>query len=76
LIVARVETRRLSAMGQGESTCTAPPRRDPPHLGVLAHVAFVKSKGLQPRFLTSYSRKGWLKPKPGGGFKLKGHQLD
>jgi hypothetical protein len=26
LIGARVETRRLSAMGQGESTCTAPPK--------------------------------------------------
>jgi hypothetical protein len=26
LIGARVETRRLSAVGQGGSTCTAPPR--------------------------------------------------
>jgi hypothetical protein len=31
LIGARAETRRLSAMGQGESTCTAPPRISRPH---------------------------------------------
>jgi hypothetical protein len=39
VIGARVETRRLSAMGQGESTRLAPPHRSEQGKGGVAHAA-------------------------------------
>ena len=57
LIGSRVETRRLSGMGQGESTCTAPPQRGP-----APRLPRAKHRRLDAAVQVECERKQILKP--------------